>query len=105
MVIIALILAFSLLGPGCMFEAHPADTANGGIGAQGDGGSGGGGPEGGAGGGDAIGGSGGSNMVVVEQPACTPATEESDCPGTSCDPATLRCSTFKVASRGACWAT
>jgi hypothetical protein len=34
---------------------------------------------------------------------CSPETEDRDCPGTSCNPATKRCSTYKVESRPACW--
>jgi len=41
--------------------------------------------------------------VVVAPRACTPSTQAHDCPGTSCDPATLQCSTFKLASRPRCW--
>ncbi len=59
------------------------------------------------GGASGMGGAGGAGGVggvdVMPLPTCTPATERTDCPGTSCDPATMRCSTFKLASRPACW--
>jgi len=85
------------LSSGCAFETHT--VALGGA-FDGDGGAGGAGAAGvgGAGGADGIGGG-----LIVEQPECTPATERTDCPGTSCDPATMRCSLFKLASRPACW--
>jgi hypothetical protein len=41
--------------------------------------------------------------VVVQPLTCTPASEAADCPGTSCDPATMQCSTFKRGSRPGCW--
>lgn len=47
--------------------------------------------------------SSGSVDVVVEALACKPSTEAADCPGTSCDPTTMRCSTFKLGSRPGCW--
>jgi hypothetical protein len=40
-------------------------------------------------------------VVAVEQ--CSPETETLECPGTSCDPATKQCSTYKIASRPTCW--
>lgn len=40
---------------------------------------------------------------VVEPVPCTPTTETDDCPGTSCDPRTMQCSTYKLASRPGCW--
>lgn len=99
----AAVLLLSVLSSGCMFEARSLGAANQGL--EGDGGAAGAGPAaaGGAGGVGGIGGIGGAGSVAVEQPACTPGTEKTTCPGTSCDPATMRCSTFKLASRSACW--
>lgn len=45
---------------------------------------------------------GGPIDVVVDEPTCTPATERSTCPGTSCDPVTLTCTTMMLASRSTC---
>ena len=108
MVKMATALALLMLGSGCMFEPYSVGSGNAGL--EGEGGTSGGGPQasggaggGGMGGGDGVGGGAGTGSVIVEQPTCTPATEEVDCPATSCDPTTLHCSTFKVASRGACW--
>ncbi|MGB5696524.1 MAG: hypothetical protein WBM46_12780 [Polyangiales bacterium] len=44
----------------------------------------------------------GSTDPVVAEPTCTPGTERSSCPGTSCDPVTLTCTTLKLASRTTC---
>ncbi len=91
-----------LLSSGCAFEVRSVGAGNGGL--DGDGGSAGSGPAaGGTGGALGVGGFGGVGGVIDELAPCTPATERTDCPGTSCDPATLRCSTFKLASRDACW--
>lgn len=43
-----------------------------------------------------------STDVVVVEPKCTPGTERSSCPGTSCDPVTLTCTTMMLASRSTC---
>ncbi len=43
----------------------------------------------------------GTNVAIVE-PTCTPATERSSCPGTSCDPVALTCTTLMLASRSTC---
>ncbi len=43
-----------------------------------------------------------STYVVFVEPACTPGTERSSCPGTSCDPVTLTCTTMMLASRATC---
>ncbi|MDH3653819.1 MAG: hypothetical protein OEN21_06100 [Myxococcales bacterium] len=43
-----------------------------------------------------------STDVVVVEPRCTPGTERSSCPGTSCDPVTLTCTTLMLASRSTC---
>lgn len=43
-----------------------------------------------------------SSTDVVIEPTCTPGTERSSCPGTSCDPATLSCTTMMLASRSTC---
>lgn len=100
-------IAFALLTlcPGCAFEAHSVGLGGALDGHGGAGGAGGAGAAsagaGGAGGEVGAGGAGGG--VGVEFPPCTPATERTDCPGTSCDPATMRCSLFKLASRPACW--
>lgn len=45
----------------------------------------------------------GDPVDPVEPVSCTPATEADDCPGTSCDPRTMQCSTYKLASRPGCW--
>ncbi len=87
---LGIVLAFLTLSMGCAFEAQSVGLAN--NDAQGNGGT----------GGLGAGGVGGTGSVV-EQPPCTPATERTDCPGTSCNPATMRCSLFKLASRPACW--
>lgn len=86
-----------------MFETRSVDRGNSGL--EGDAGTSGAGPgaTGGLGGAGGIDGAGGLGSVTVEQPECTPETEKTVCPGTSCDPATMRCSTFKLASRDACW--
>lgn len=91
-------LTLLTLSLGCAFEAHSVGLETSDQGGQGG--------AGGAaidGSGGAVGGAGGAGGLVVEQPPCTPATERTDCPGTSCDPATMRCSLFKLASRPACW--
>ena len=109
----AALLVFLAVLVGCAFETSSTGDreglgALGGAGGDrldgqgGDGGrgaQGGAGGVGGAGGFEAAGGAGGSSLSL---PTCTPATERTDCPGTSCDPATLQCSTFKVASRPTC---
>jgi len=99
----AIFLLLLLQSSGCMFETRSIDPAD--LGLEGSAGASGAGPEadGGVGGAGGLDGVGGSGSVIVEQPECTPGTEKTDCPGTSCDPATMRCSTFKLASRGACW--
>jgi len=99
---LGIVLAFLALslGSGCAFEAHSVGSGgalDGHGGASGAGGA----STGGAGG--DVGGGGAGGGAIVEQPACTPATERTACPGTSCDPATMRCSLFKLASRPACW--
>lgn len=43
-----------------------------------------------------------SGTETVIEPACTPATERSTCPGTSCDPMTLTCTNMQLSSRGTC---
>lgn len=109
MVNLAIALVLSALWAGCAFEVQPAGVGDrgpeGSAGSAGDGqgkvgGSNGIGGTAGAGG---VGGIGGTAGLGVELRTCTPATERTDCPGTSCDPATMRCSTFKLASRPACW--
>lgn len=40
--------------------------------------------------------------VIAVEPTCTPGTERSSCPGTSCDPVTLTCTTMMLASRSTC---
>lgn len=40
--------------------------------------------------------------VVIKEPQCTPATEKTSCPGTSCHPKTLTCTALAVASRLSC---
>ena len=40
--------------------------------------------------------------VIVGEGQCTPGTERSSCPGTSCDPMTLTCTTLALASRATC---
>lgn len=42
-----------------------------------------------------------STDAVIE-PTCTPGTERSSCPGTSCDPVSLTCTTMMLASRSTC---
>ncbi|MGB5696526.1 MAG: hypothetical protein WBM46_12790 [Polyangiales bacterium] len=97
----ALTAAFLALIAGCAFETHSLGSGHGGVDGQG---------LGGAGGSDAglgLSGAGGAGGLggpgVVELPECTPATERTDCPATSCNPRTMRCSTFKLASRPTCW--
>lgn len=110
----ALSLVFLAVVVGCAFETSSSGDREGlgalggagGDGFEGQGGDGGSAAQGGAGGVgggggfEATGGIGGANISL---PACTPATERTDCPGTSCDPATLQCSTFKLFSRPTCW--
>jgi hypothetical protein len=43
-----------------------------------------------------------SNTALIKEPDCTPATEETSCPGTSCHPETLTCTALGVASRDTC---
>lgn len=45
---------------------------------------------------------GSSTDAGLVEPVCTPATERSACPGTSCDPVTLTCTTMMLASRNTC---
>lgn len=45
---------------------------------------------------------GSSTGVVAVEPACVPGTERASCPGTSCDPVTLTCTTMMLASRSTC---
>ena len=47
-------------------------------------------------------GTGSSNQVAIKEPDCTPETEKSSCPGTSCHPKTLTCTALGVASRNTC---
>lgn len=42
-----------------------------------------------------------STDAVIE-PTCTPGTERTSCPGTSCDPVSLTCTTLMLASRSTC---
>lgn len=105
MATLAALLMLSVLSSGCMYDTRAvgsdsglANGEGGGAGAT-EGAVGGAGGVGGIGGDDA---SGGSDGEAFGQ-ACTPATERTDCPGTSCDPATMRCSSFKLASRALCW--
>lgn len=106
MLVALLMLSVSSLG--CMYDTRAigsgSELATGEGGAAGDtdgaaGGAGGVGGNGGIGGVDASGGSDGDGFGQE----CTPASERTDCPGTSCDPATMRCSTFKLGSRPMCW--
>ncbi len=46
--------------------------------------------------------SGSLGEVVIKEPECTPATEKTSCPGTSCHPKTLTCTALGVASRLTC---
>ena len=70
----------------------------GGYGGEGShGGVGGVGGTGGAGGAGGVGGSGGT-----VEPQCSPATERTSCPGTSCHPELFICTSMDVESRGAC---
>jgi hypothetical protein len=99
-------LLLLLLSSGCMFEVHSVGSGNGDLEGSGGAGRAGSAATGGVGGAGGIGGAGGvagTGGVVVAPPACTPGTERTDCPGTSCEPATMQCSTFKLASRAACW--
>ncbi len=103
---LALFLLAAMAGTGCVLEAQsvgPRLGQDGGVGgsggAAGDGGTGGSGGvagRGGSGGGAGSGGTGGS------QAECTPATEDTDCPDTSCNPATFECSPFAPLSRATC---
>lgn len=45
---------------------------------------------------------GNSTDVIIGEEQCTPGTERSSCPGTSCDPVTLTCTTLALASRTTC---
>jgi len=103
-------MSVALCCPGCIFETNAIGPGSGGPGSGGAGGAGGTGAvagnggsggvagSGGVGGAGGIGGSGG----IAGLP-CTPATEGSDCPGTSCDPRTMQCGPFALASRLTCW--
>lgn len=68
-------------------------------GSGGIGGSAGVGGSGGIGGSAGIGGSGGVGGSAGD---CTPATQQTDCPGTSCNPLTKTCSNFALGSRSTC---
>jgi hypothetical protein len=119
MVRVGVFLVFSAFSLGCAFETHPTGLSNGGMGDASEDA-----PNSGEDlvdpvedGLDAVDGGlepvgGGLDTVdlapgepvggTVDQPSCTPAAEQLDCPRTSCDPATLRCSSFKLASRLTC---
>jgi len=47
-------------------------------------------------------GTGISTEVVIKEPDCTPATEKTDCPGSSCHPKMQTCTSLGVATRGTC---
>jgi hypothetical protein len=81
-------LFFSLLA-GCAIETQSMGSGNGLTGT---------GPDGGV----ATSPDGGGSEVIVDGLSCTPATEEVDCPETSCDPRTLHCSTYRRGTRAAC---
>ncbi len=102
-----LALALLVLSSGCAFETESVGSGNGdlyGSGTDfvdGDGGVGDGGldtgtpstgvPDGGT-----------ATQVIIGEGQCTPGTERSSCPGTSCDPVTLTCTELALASRTTC---
>jgi hypothetical protein len=116
----ALLLGFLTLAAGCVLESQPLGPGNrsldggagtggvagtdGGVGTGGSAGLGGSAGTGGAAGSAGTGGTAGTagSGGTGEIGDCTPATEDDDCDGKSCNPATLRCSEIYADSRGPC---
>lgn len=110
-------LLLLILSAGCAFETNPVGSGNGGLDGDGDGLVPGVGDAGVDDGGldtttpdtsvpststpDKLDPSDSSDIVILE-PTCMPGTERSSCPGTSCDPTTLTCTTLMLASRSTC---
>lgn len=98
---LATALALSALCSACALQTESIDVGNRNLGGDaGAGGQGGHGGVGGSGGVAGMAGAGGSGGMP--QPQCTPGTERSSCPGTSCHPELLVCTSMELASRGTC---
>lgn len=93
----AMALLLAALSSGCAFETHAvgpdAGVDDGGLHTVHD-----------AGNSDdaAIEDAGSSGDAAIEDPECTAGTERTACPGTSCHPVSLVCTSMEVASRGIC---
>jgi hypothetical protein len=104
------VLGFALISA-CALETESIDVGNRNLGGM-DGGAGGHGSHGGTGGISGTGGIGGAGGLGgaggvggsggTIEPDCTPGTERTSCPGTSCHPELLVCTSMVIASRGTC---